>query len=239
MNLKVNTSQKPAHNAAEKLGRLLHDTEPNSVLLMLSGGSAFQLLEHLDPSKSFAHVTISMLDERYSTEKAINNFARLTETEFYVKARTGAASFLDTRIQDGESFNEAEVRFDYAVKSWIHDNPGGKIIVTMGIGEDGHTAGIFPHENDEKFRFLFEQDEHFVVGYHASTSTYPERMTVTDHFLREYADAAVIFATGEAKRTALQRVLAGEGNLYETPARIVREMKNAELFTDMEISTGL
>ncbi|HVS79713.1 MAG TPA: 6-phosphogluconolactonase [Candidatus Paceibacterota bacterium] len=232
MILKVNTSSNPAQHGAQKLRELLDNAE-GSVLCMLSGGSAFELLQPFDISKGWERVTITVLDERYSEDEGINNFAQLAKTDFYAKAKSGGASFIDTRIAPSESENELEVRFDDAVKQWLHGNPGGSIVVTMGIGADGHTAGIFPHEDDEKFRFLFEQDGRFVVGYHAHTAEYHERLTVTNHFLREHVDHAVVFAVGEGKREAVDRVLSAHGLLSETPARIIREMKDAELFTDI------
>jgi 6-phosphogluconolactonase/glucosamine-6-phosphate isomerase/deaminase len=234
MSLKVNTSPNPAKKASEKLIELLNEAKNISVLLMLSGGSAFEILNSIDTSIEFEHVTLSMLDERFSTDKLMNNFAMLAQTEFYKKAIAAGASFLDTRIQDGESLNEAEIRFDYALKSWIRENSGGTILATMGIGEDGHTAGIFPHIDDEKFKYLLEQDDKFVVGYHAHNATLSlERLSVTNHFLREYADHAIVYATGENKREALGHVLHMEGSLAQTPARIIKEMKDAVLFTDI------
>jgi len=234
MNLKVTKSKHPAQQSASKLESLLREAAPNTVLLMLSGGSAFELLRYI-AVKNFDPVTISVLDERYSEDESSNNFAQLMHTEFYKKAEAAGASFIDTRITKGESFNDAEVRFDYAVKNWIHDNPGGTIIATMGIGPDGHTAGIFPHEDDEKFRFLFEQDERYVVGYNTSVNQFHERLTVTNHFLREHVDHVVVFAVGEAKRSALEKLLAPERTLSEAPARIIHEMKDAELFTDLAL----
>jgi len=45
----------------------------------------------------------------------------------------------------------------------------------------------------------------------------------------------VVFMVGEEKRNALERVLAEEGMLAETPARIVREMRDATIFTDIKL----
>lgn len=238
MNLKVNISQNPALEGAKMLSSLLAESKDRSILLMLSGGSAFGLLEPMGMPASFERVTITVLDERYSTDENVNNFAQLAKTEFYTKAKMAGASFIDTRITEGETLNEAEVRFDYALKNWIRDNEGGVIIATMGIGPDGHTAGIFPHADDEKFRYLFEQDEKLVAGYHVHIAEPKERLTVTNHFLREYVDYAVMFAVGEAKRITFEQTLRHEGILAETPARIIHSMKNVEIFTDIEVQTA-
>jgi len=45
-------------------------------------------------------------------------------------------------------------------------------------------------------------------------------------------DHAVVYVVGEEKRATFERVLAENGALAETPARIIREMKDVRLFTD-------
>jgi len=51
-------------------------------------------------------------------------------------------------------------RYESSLFEWAKKHPEGKIIATMGIGFDGHTAGIMPYpENPETFARLFEDKE--------------------------------------------------------------------------------
>ena len=109
------------------------------------------------------------------------------------------------------------------------------MVITQGIGEDGHTAGIMPYpENSALFKSLFDDPEKWVVGYDAEgRNEHPLRVTVTLSFLREVVDHSIVYAVGDGKKEALRQVLAETGTLWQTPARIIHEMRNVMLFTDL------
>ena len=62
----------------------------------------------------------------------------------------------------------------------------------------------------------------------------PLRVTATLPFLRE-VDGAIVYAVGDQKAEALQKVVAHEGTLFSTPARVLKQMKSVTLFTDIVI----
>jgi len=93
-----------------------------------------------------------------------------------------------------------------------------KVYVTQGIGADGHTAGLFPEKYpDRKF---------------------PRRESVSFEFLRR-VDVSVVYAVGEDKKDALERVFTKEGSLDETPARVIHEMALVYVYTDLKEVRGL
>ncbi|TSC79816.1 MAG: hypothetical protein G01um101429_343 [Parcubacteria group bacterium Gr01-1014_29] len=204
------------------------------VLLLLSGGSAFSILENISHNVFGPHMTIGVLDERYSTDENINNFSQLMKTDFYCAARNTGAACVDTRVANEETQDTLAKRMEHALHEWVETHSEGVVAATMGIGADGHTAGIMPFaENVDIFHELFEDEEKWVVSYDAGTkNSYPLRVTVTLPFLRNYIDYAVVYAVGEEKKNALLRVLAEKGSFAETPARIFRDMKNVQLFTE-------
>ncbi len=213
----------------------LKENKTKPILLLLSGGSALELLPYVDASLLGANTTISVLDERWSDDSLASNFAKIAATEFYKEAKDAGACFIDTRVREGESRNAFAERFDHALKKWKRAHPDGIILATQGIGEDGHTAGIFPYpENPALFQKLFEDKNKWVVGYDAKEKNpYPFRVTVTLPFLRDHVDFSVVYLAGEEKRAAFEKVIAPDGTPWETPGRIVREMKDARIFTSL------
>jgi 6-phosphogluconolactonase/glucosamine-6-phosphate isomerase/deaminase len=121
-------------------------------------------------------------------------------------------------------------------KSWCTNNPAGIIIALMGIGRDGHTAGIMRYPDDERlFDPLFVHTVAWVVGYDAgSRNPIPLRVTVTVPFIRDI-DHAVVYVSGPEKKQALCDVMAPRGLLYQTPGRILHTMKHCLLFTDLSV----
>lgn len=221
-----------------ELNSLLKDAKGIPVLLMLSGGSALELLDGIQMRNVGKNITITVLDERVSSDPAVNNFSQITETEFYKKAERKGINYIDTRIHRKISLHGLSRKFERGLRSWRRKYPKGKIICTQGIGEDGHTAGIIPYtEHSRKFGRLFENQKHWVAGYDATRakSEYPKRATVTFPFLRKEVENSVVYATGSKKRRAVKLVLAKRGSLAKTPGRILREMKNATLFVDQAL----
>ena len=203
------------------------------ILFLSSGGSAFQLLPGLKQEHVGRHLTITVLDERYSKNPKVSNFSQLASLPFYHYA----SKVIDTRVRGEESLDELAWRFEKELRSWKQQT-GGTIIATEGVGADGHTAGIFPVlEDPDLFQELFDNKERWVVGYRAPVqeAQHPLRVTTTLVFLRSVVDAVVVYAVGPEKSNALKRVLAETGSLHETPARIMREMKEVTLCTDYEI----
>lgn len=235
MDIRTNESvERLGHEAQTALKALLHDNRDQQILLLCSGGSASELLHEIPKETLGQHITLGVLDERYSAEEAINNFAQLQKCEFYKTALDVGAHTIDTRLQDRETIEHLARRFEKELRFWRINNPDGIVIATMGIGPDGHTAGIMPFPEDpERFCQYFENPDVWVCGYDAGEKNqYPLRVTTTMTFLKEI-DHSIVYCAGENKRVALKRVLAKDGSYAETPARVIRDMKHVTLFTDI------
>ena len=89
-------------------------------------------------------------------------------------------------------------------------------LIVLGIGEDGHTASIFPGSpaaREAVARLMVVRD---------SPKPPPRRVTVTPRVLRE-AREVVMLATGAGKAEAVARALEGTTDPDHCPARLVRE----------------
>lgn len=217
------TKEEARTNATDGLNNVLGKIS-DPILFLSSGGSSLEVLEGLQIGENSM---VSVLDERYSTDPLVSNFAQLFERmqpkTFIPHLSAGysgkGAGFIDTRVRPHETLQQLAQRFERELRTWKQRNPHGAIVITQGMGADGHTAGIMP-------RYIFDNPGQWVAGYDA-------RVTTTLAFLREMVDYSVAYVTGAKKREALKRLLAREGTLSETPARIMREMKHVKLFTDI------
>lgn len=225
------------NNSAKRAGGLLvqklKESAGKSVLLMLSGGSAFAILEHLPKDVIDGNLTISVLDERFNMDPKINNFCQLEVTNFFDNVLERGGHIIGTRIHKNETLPQAAQHFEKQLRAWRKRSPDGVVLATMGIGEDGHTAGIMPFpENRKLFSHLFEE-ENWVAGYDAgSRNQFPLRFTVTNTFLRDEVSFALVFVTGEKKRLVIEK-LKSDLPLNEMPAQVTKQMKGVVFLTDV------
>lgn len=231
MNIHVAQKESIVREAAKALNKKLAESQDKEVLFLSSGGSSLALLDHIDASLFGPTSTVSVLDERYSTDPTINNFAQLTKTEFYGKTLKNGCRFIDTRPKANESIDDVANRFENALKDWLKKG-AGVIIATVGVGPDAHTAGMMPYPEDKAYFESMFDDDCLVRGYDAGKkSPYPLRVTTTMPLLRKI-DFAVTLMKGGDKKEALARLKSDKGYLHESPCRIIREIPNAEIFIE-------
>jgi 6-phosphogluconolactonase len=92
-------------------------------------------------------------------------------------------------------------------------------VVVLGIGDDGHTASLFPGDPTVDVRDRW-------VSAVPAAATREARMTLTAPVI-ERARHVFVLAVGAGKREALGRVWAEQGDLHATPARVVRQCQGA------------
>ena len=218
-----------------ELSKLI-DEANSPVLLLVSAGSALKVLDYTDPifdGREKVDITVSVLDERFSDDPSINNFELLRRTGFYNRTSKAGVKFTSVDVIGGGNLESFARRIENNLKTWVEENPAGKIFVTLGMGADGHTAGIMPFPEDEElFKELFESDA-WVVGYDGGKkSKYRLRATVTNTFLKNKVDGAVGYVVGEEKKEKFEQTQT-QGSVAEIPARVWQRVKNLKVFTDL------
>lgn len=229
------TSQAAGEAAAgEILNRLLEQNKNNPVLLLLAGGSALKVLDYIGAAAMGGSLTITASDDRFSEDAAANNFLQLQKTDFYALAQGADANFFGTLPRPGEKMEEMAKRWEYNLRTWRQENPRGKIFALLGMGADGHIAGMFPYPEDEdKFHRLFENED-WVAAYDAlGKHKYNLRVTITSTFFK-FMDEAVLFACGWEKQNKLRELEEGKSSPNELPAAALYAAKNATAVTDQE-----
>lgn len=226
-------AQSAAAEAGENLNACLAENKKLPILLLLSGGSCLSIMDYVGQAVLGANLTVTMVDERFSQYPNINNFAQLQKTDFYATAFEAEASFFGTLPRDGETMEQLRARWDKNLKTWRAENPDGLIVATLGMGADGHTAGILPFPEDPlKFYQLFNGNE-WTAAYDAGDKNkYPERVTTTLTFLKNI-DFGVALVCGAEKAVKLNQLLSATNNTASLPAAIWHKMKNVKIFTDL------
>jgi 6-phosphogluconolactonase/glucosamine-6-phosphate isomerase/deaminase len=226
--MKVYRSSCPSADAGNALSALLRLISSEPVLLMVSGGSAFSILEHVEQDVLGPHVTVCLLDERFSDAPDVNNFLQLQQTDFYKQCVGAGVHVIATDGAAGTTIEGLVTHMDTALHQWKRTNPEGVVIATMGIGPDGHTAGIFPGE----YGVDFEGDA-WVVGYEVpkEVNQHTKRITVTHTFLRDIVDQAIVYAIGDEKRKYIELVERSMYDIKQFPASVVTQMKFVRLYT--------
>lgn len=230
MNINRISKDRLAFETAKKISAILEKEQGKDILLMLAGGSAFAVYDAISPQWLSDHVTIAMTDDRFSKELDINNSHILQATDFYNEAINADAYYISTEVWSEEKPEELATRFEYGLKQWRKEFPDGVVIAVFGMGEDGHTCGMIP---DKNFSKLFIETDNWVTGYFTKNNEHNERVTITVPFIRKYVDHAVVYIAGDNKKSAFQKLIAEEGDIETTPARVLRELKDVEVFTDI------
>lgn len=235
--IKCADATEAVQKASAKLNSILENlhTSGVSVLLLMSGGSALKIADYIEKKYLPHKLALGVLDDRYSQDEKVNNFAQLMQTKLYTDAASSGALFIDTRVEGEESMDSVASRADLKIKNWLAENPTGKVVITQGVGPDGHTSGMMPYlEDEKKFKKLFVETDKYSVGYDAEgKNQYSLRITATMRFLMDRVDESVLLMTGLEKTEALKKAMDASGSLASTPARVINQMQKVSLFTDI------
>jgi 6-phosphogluconolactonase len=105
---------------------------------------------------------------------------------------------------------------------------GGKFtVVVLGVGEDGHIAGLFPHHPA-----LAEKGETF-VHFHDSPKPPADRMSASPALITG-AELSVILALGEGKRAAWSAFNDNSVAVEACPSKLALKAKECLVVTDLE-----
>jgi 6-phosphogluconolactonase len=190
-----------ADRAAQMLGELLSSTltSRGSAHLALSGGTtpagAYRSLN----LSSWEGVELWFGDERcVGPEDPQSNYLMAEQT--LLEHAPGA---LVHRIQGELGAERAAAAYGELLRERLGADDGGVPVldvVLLGIGEDGHTASLFPHNA------ALAAAGAICVAVHDAPKPPPDRVSLSLEVLRA-ARSTILLATGAAKAQALARAL--------------------------------
>ena len=198
------TPEDLAEAAADHLAELLAVAP---VTFGLAGGSTpaptYQALSRR--SLDWSRVTCWLPDERWvpPDDPASNALMARRQLIDHVPAQLIAP---DTTLADPD---ESAAAYQRLLESEFDDGPD---LVLLGIGDDGHTASLFPGTEALEYK-----DAGYVANWVDRFGTW--RLTATAPLLH-HSDHLLFLVVGAAKAVTIRRILVDEEQL---PARVVAE----------------
>jgi 6-phosphogluconolactonase/glucosamine-6-phosphate isomerase/deaminase len=188
------------------------------VLWLLSGGSniptSVQIMDNLSANHS-KNLTVTLGDERYGRPGHLeSNWQQLKEAGV-----DGKQAELLPVLEPAAGFEATRDRYGELIEQAINTND--VVIAQLGIGPDGHVAGILPGSPAVTADTL-------VAAYDAPPL---KRLTLAFPALRRIT-AAYVFAFGKPKHKTLQALHDKKLPLNEQPAQILNELPEAYLYSD-------
>jgi 6-phosphogluconolactonase len=216
-----------AHAASEAASRMAKTIrtaikDRGSAKIALSGGNT--------PRAAYAElaraedVDWSRVDVFFVDERAVPPDHDRSNFKMVKKCLIGPARVPEGNVfrMAGESSDLDRVATEY--QSQIAKRVGAKAaapsfdLMLMGIGDDGHTASLFPGNPE------IDVTDRFVVAVHKAPDGLEPRLTVTAPTI-EAARSVIILAVGASKHEPLERVWAVAGDIRKTPARVMRGVR--------------
>ena len=230
---------KSSEEGIEVCKKLLYEMVSKTSVLFLSGGSTPKVLyEILAKEQKLSAGAVAMVDERYitssefrvqSSESPIANETMIGQTgltQYLAEAKIRFYSILENKeIEDTAKDYDETVRFLFSYFQ--------KSVAVLGIGADGHTAGIPAIE--EISQKILDDKSSLVSSYEDEESFYKKRITLTFLGLSKL-DQVIVLVFGKDKKKAL-KLMFKNGSLTQIPARFLREKGITEktiLITDQE-----
>lgn len=247
------SSGESVQKAGEYINDILAQYVDTPVLFLIAGGSASSVLDYVKPEYLGPDMTVTTTDDRFSTELDVNNFSILQTTSFYNSLVQSDAFCISTEPFEEETLQAYANRFEKNLREWKQDFPKGVIIALYGIGKDGHTGGMIPGLMDKKdFEAEFNNPEKLVGifdaktykgGQNADAFEYPQRISTSIPFMKEWVNHAVFYMSGNQKKEVFDNIKRRKekGDMKDDstvdysidPSSVIHFMKDVVLFTDI------
>ncbi|MGR3952019.1 MAG: 6-phosphogluconolactonase [Chlamydia sp.] len=186
-----------------------------SFSVALSGGNTpLRLYELLTEPSSALTVNWSLLDLFWGDERSVS--ADHSESNYGQASHYFSAAPLDQAkrhriVADCENLDMSAEEYEKAMKKACSN--GRYDMVLLGIGDDGHTASLFPHT-----KALSETERLYVANEVPQKGTW--RITMTYPAINQ-ARSTYVLAFGRSKAKMLKKIFFGEPNIDECPAQYI------------------
>jgi len=209
---------------SERLRKELRDKK--QVLWLLSGGSNIAIevaaLKTV-PSELCANLTIMLSDERFGPYgHKDSNMQQLHDAGF----EPGSAHVVPVLVPESLPMDATTHHYEDNITQALA--AADVCIVQLGMGSDGHIAGILPHSPAMEATGL-------VTSYNTENF---DRITLTFQALRQ-ATAAYVFAFGADKRTQLVWLQNADLPVDEQPAQFLKRLGEVYMYNDQVDSSDI
>ncbi len=218
-----------ALTASDLIAQIIQLTLKNKsrAKIALCGGStpktAYSLLgkKNLEWSK----VDLFLGDERWvDNESEDSNCFLLNNSLFQQGNPSLEASFFSVSTIELSSPEESAKDYERILKNNFDSDPPKFDLILLGLGDDGHTASLFPYSDS-----LFVRDDLITVGEGKGN----KRITFTRKLLNS-TDKVVFLISGFSKQKALKRLLDDSESWQRTPAKLAAPGSEIIILTDKD-----
>lgn len=199
-----------ADEVAEFLAARLREA-PRAGLVVSGGSTPLPFFKALsDKDLEWSRVDVLLADERWVNESDDASNTRLVR-ENLLQGKAASARFLSLK-QPGATPADGLKR----VKAELADLSLPIDVLILGMGNDGHTASLFPDAPELEAAMNPECQE--IVAAATPASQPQKRITLTWPPLRD-ARFTALHLKGEDKLQTLKRAISDPGNVLEMPIR--------------------
>ena len=158
------------------------------------------------------NVDVFLGDERWvDNESQDSNWFLLNNSLFKQGNPSLDASFFGVSTIKLPSPEDSAKDYEKILKNNLDGDPPKFDLILLGLGDDGHTASLFPGSDA-----LFEREKLVTVGEGKGH----KRITFTSKLLSS-ADNVVFLISGSDKQKALKRLIDQSESWERTPAKLV------------------
>lgn len=200
----------------------------NRFVVALSGGSSPKAIFNLLATQEYAEkiewhkLYFFWVDERWVALDDEKSNAKMTFEALFNKVPVNK-DHIFPMYKEGTLPEEYAKEYEQEIKN-ILGNEGVFDFILLGMGDDGHTASLFPGEK------VLEENEKWVHAYYLKPQEM-FRITLTAPIINK-AENILVVAFGESKKHALNEVLNGEYNPTLYPLQLINRKEGFQFFTD-------
>lgn len=205
--------------------------ERGKFVVALSGGSSPKAIFKLLATKDYAeqidwkNIYFFWVDERWVPLDDEKSNAKMTFETLLDKVPVKKDQIFPM-FKEGISPEDYASEYEKEIRN-ILGNEGRFDLILLGMGDDGHTASLFPGE-----KILHENEKWVDAYYLAPQNMY--RITLTAPIINK-AENILVITFGDSKKHALNEVLNGDYNPELYPLQLIKpERGELQFLTDSE-----
>ncbi len=214
------TPSELAANLAQEMSEMINASAKRgrNYTIALSGGSTPELLfsflgDQYSDSVDWRFVHLFWGDERCVHPSDNESNYGMTYRTLIKKIDIPESNI--HRIRGEENPEDEAVRYSEEISAFTLNRGNVPVfdLVILGLGEDGHTASIFPGKLD-----LFESKRGCEVAVHPVSAQ--KRISITGEIINN-AETVIFLVSGIKKAAILEKIISKEPESFEWPAALV------------------
>ena len=223
-----------AQSASDLIAQIIESTLKikSKAKIALCGGSTPKLAYSLLGTKNleWTNVDFFLGDERWVDKESQDSNCFLLKKSLFKEGNPSLeASFFSVSTVELASPQDSAKDYEKILKNNLDGDPPRFDLILLGLGDDGHTASLFPGSDA-----LLERDSLITVGEGKGN----KRITFTSKLLSS-ADNVIFLISGSAKQIALKRLLDESESWERTPAKLVSPNSEIIVLADKDAYPSL